>query len=265
MDPYAHRGRGRNDQADAYWRRRFFTLVAGLGVLGLLAWAFSGTGGNTAHQAAGTGQAGHRNASAAAYGSAAPGQSGGASATPSGQPSGQASVSLPASATPRATSQAPKQAGQKSAAGQPSPGPGQPGKAGPAAGTRGGVCPARDIVLTLAVSKPAYGPGVHPKFQIDIVSTAPADCTFSTGRESLRVLITGGSRATWDSGACLHGATAHVEDLRRGVPSVISIGWDRHLRTGVCTTAEVAAAPGWYEAMAVSGTVTSPAKAFELR
>ena len=32
-------------QPDAYWRRRVITLCAGLTLLGLLAWAFSGGGG----------------------------------------------------------------------------------------------------------------------------------------------------------------------------------------------------------------------------
>lgn len=260
MDPNALRSRGRNDEADAYWRRRFFTLVAGLGVIGLLAWATSGAvGGQAAHQTAGSGQSGNGNVSAAAYGSAAPGQPAGVAGTPSGQPSAQASVSLPASATPSATAPARTPHARKTPAGQPA-------KAkSAAAGQPGAACPARDIVLTLSVSKPAYGRGAHPAFLIDIVSTDAAACAFDTGRKSLRVLITGGSRATWDSGACLRGATAHVEHLRRGVPSAVSIVWDRHLRTAGCTTAEVAATPGRYEVMAVSGAVVSPAKAFTLR
>src|SRR5437868_12542496 len=35
-------------QPDAYWRRRVITLCAGLALLGLLAWAFSGGGGKPA-------------------------------------------------------------------------------------------------------------------------------------------------------------------------------------------------------------------------
>src|SRR6185437_5060594 len=35
-------------QGDAYWRRRVITLCAGLALLGLLAWAFSGGGGKPA-------------------------------------------------------------------------------------------------------------------------------------------------------------------------------------------------------------------------
>jgi hypothetical protein len=257
MDPNALRSRGRNEQADAYWRRRFFTLVAGLGILGLLAWATSGAvGGKAAHQTAGSGQSGNGNLSAAAYGSAAPGQAAGVAGTPSALPSAQGSVSLPASPSPSATA---TQVQKKPAARQPAKAKAKP------AGQPGGVCPARDIVLTLSVGKPAYARGARPAFLIDIVSTDAAACAFDTGRKSLRVVITGGTRATWDSGACLRGATAHVEHLRRGVPSVVSIVWDRRLRPAACTTAEVAAPAGRYEAMAVDGSAVSPARAFTLR
>jgi hypothetical protein len=269
MDPNSLPSRGRNGAADAYWRRRFFTLVAGLGILGLLAWATSGAvGGKPAHQSAASGPGGNGNVSAAAYGSAAPGQPAAGAATPSALPSAQASVSLPASPSPSATASATApaatgpagaQAAQKNASAS------QAAKARAAAGQPGGACPARDIVLTLSVGKPAYARGVQPAFLIDIVSTDAATCAFDTGRKSLRIVITGGTRATWDSGACLRGATAHVEHLRRGVPAVASIVWDRRLRPAGCTTPEIAAPPGQYQAMAVDGSAVSPARAFWLR
>src|SRR5215472_4042054 len=42
MDPITSRNRSRSASADAYWRRRLFALLAGLAVLGLLAWAVGG-------------------------------------------------------------------------------------------------------------------------------------------------------------------------------------------------------------------------------
>ena len=50
MDRNAYRddndtGQPDASQPDAYWRRRVITLCAGLALLGLLAWAFSGGGG----------------------------------------------------------------------------------------------------------------------------------------------------------------------------------------------------------------------------
>jgi hypothetical protein len=59
MDPNVQRNEEQNAPADAYWRRRFFALVGGLGVVGLLIWACSGlVGGKPASQTTGTGQAG---------------------------------------------------------------------------------------------------------------------------------------------------------------------------------------------------------------
>jgi hypothetical protein len=262
MDPNARRSRGRNAEADAYWRRRFFTLVAGLGVLGLLAWATTGAVGKPAHQPGGPGSSGIGNQSVAAYGSAVPGQPTGVAGQPAGVagsptslPSAQASVPLAASATPSATASAKAPQAQKKAA------PSQQANSKAA----GGGCPARDIVLTLAVSKTVYRGRALPAFQIDVVSTNPGPCAFNAGRTALRVLITGGTRATWDSGACLRGATPHVENLQRGVPSVASIVWDRHLRPAGCTTPEVTAPAGRYQVIAVSGSVVSPAKTFVLR
>src|SRR3984957_18613502 len=47
-EPYAEEYEPYPDQPGPYWRRRVATLAAGLGVLGLLAWAFSGGGGKPA-------------------------------------------------------------------------------------------------------------------------------------------------------------------------------------------------------------------------
>ena len=44
MDRNAYRDDKDTDQPDAYWRRRVITLVAGLALLGAVAWAFSGGG-----------------------------------------------------------------------------------------------------------------------------------------------------------------------------------------------------------------------------
>lgn len=253
MNPNAPRSRSRNVEADAYWRRRFFTLAAGLGVLGLLAWAFSG-GGGTPHQTA-AGSAGGGNVPAA-YGTSVPGQPAGTAITPTANPD-QASIPLSSSPTASPTPSAAKT--HKSTAASATH---QREKPKTPAGQHG--CPARDIVLTLLAGKSDYGPGQAPKFQVDIVSTDAAECTLNVGRESLRILITSGSRADWDSGACLRGATARAETLRRGIPSVVSIVWDRKLRAGGCSEGMVTAGNGRYVAMAVIGSVTSQAKGFRL-
>ena len=149
-------------EADAYWQRRFFALVAGLGVVGLLAWACSGVvGGKPASQAppagsSGTGAggrirqrrrgAGHGGRSRAA---GVPGPVGviGRVACPRRPPRSPARRVAPAVGLRyQPARRPPRGAG------------GGPGKA--ASGNA--ACPAADIVLTLLASKASYGPHEQP-------------------------------------------------------------------------------------------------------
>src|SRR5450755_1441301 len=147
MDSNTQRSRGPAPEAEAYWQRRFFTLVAGMGVIGLLAWACSGIADG---KPARNGQI-----SAAAYGSAAPGQSAG------GQPGAGAGAVSPATSARGSLpvfAPAASPSVSSSARGAPPPQPSasrptvtarsaaskvRPGQ--PAAGS--GACPAADIVL----------------------------------------------------------------------------------------------------------------------
>src|ERR1039458_4426497 len=52
MDLNTYSDEGDTGQPDSYWRRRVITLAAGLSLLGLLAWAFSGGGGKPVNPAA---------------------------------------------------------------------------------------------------------------------------------------------------------------------------------------------------------------------
>lgn len=270
MDPNAQRVRGRASGADAYWQRRFFALVAGLGVLGLLAWACSGIGGGK--------PARNDQVSAAAYGSAAPGHSAG------GQPGAGAGAvpaatsargSRPASAAAAAPSLSPSTS--PSAGGSLSPpssasrptaltARGGTGKVGPgqlAAGN--GACPAAGIVLTLLVSKPSYGPHEQPRFQIDVVSTDVSACVFDTGAAALHVVISHGGQMAWDSAACLHGAASSPTRLQRGVPATVFIGWNRRLTASGCPATIMAASRRTYVAVAQSGAAESPGQPFRLK
>ncbi len=248
MDPNARHGRGRAREADAYWQRRFFTLVAGLGVIGLLVWACSGVvGGKPDSHAAGSDQA-------AAYGSAAAGQSAGTAGMPSRSASAQPTA--PVSASPTAVPASPT---TKSASASRSAGQRPPAKAG-----TGGACPAADIVLTLLANRASYRPHDVPAFQIDIVSTGTATCAVDTGPEALRVVVMHGSQVAWNSGACQHGASSHVISLRRGVPVVMSIAWNRRLTVTGCPTTIMAAANRSYTAVAQAAGAQSPGQSFEL-
>lgn len=264
MDPNTQRSRGPAPEAGAYWQRRFFTLVAGIAVIGLLVWACSGIAGGK--------PARNGRISAAAYGSAAPGHSAG------GQPGSGAGAVSPAtsggglpvfasaaspfvSPSARGASSPPPSASGPTATARRGTGKVRPGQ--PAAGS--GACPAADIVLTLLASKPSYGPHEQPGFQIYVVSTDASACAFGAGPASLHVVISHGGQVAWNSAACLHGAASHPTRLKRGVPVTVFIGWNRRLTARGCTKTIIAASQRTYVAVAQSGASESPGQPFRLK
>ena len=265
MDSNAQRNSSRSGEADAYWQRRFFTLVAGLGVVGLLAWACSGVvSGKPASQNAATGPSSGK-VPAAAYGSATAGQAAagaaGAGRASPGSPAPGVSLSASPSGSPASASPWPS----VSATTRPAAASGTAGSRPVQPAAANAACPAADIVLTLLASKVSYGRHEQPAFQIDVVSTAPSTCVFDTSPQSLRVVVTHGGQLAWNSGACLHDVTARVTRLRRGVPIVVPVVWNRRLTASGCPTTIMAAAPRTYAAMAQSGAVQSPSQSFRLK
>jgi hypothetical protein len=249
MDPNAHRSGGRRPGADAYWQRRFFTLLGGLGVIGLLAWAASGmaSGGGSA-RGAGSGQQ-----SAAAYStptttptspapvSSAPSAS--PAATPSATPTATPSASPSASASGRAARAKPK---QKAAA------------TGPVA------CPAAGLLLTVTPRAASFGSKATPAFQADIVSTDTSPCNLDIGPAALRLEVLHGSSVAYNSAVCLNGAKPHVISLRRGVPVITSMSWDKHETVKGCLSTVAAATNRTYSAMIEAGGARSPRSSFRL-
>jgi hypothetical protein len=119
-------------------------------------------------------------------------------------------------------------------------------------------------VLTLVASKASYSPHDVPVFQIDVVSTSATECIIDTGPGALRVVVLHGGQVVWNSGACLHGASRHVISLRRGVPVVTSIAWNRHLTVTGCPATVMAAINRPYTAVAQAAGARSPGQAFRL-
>jgi hypothetical protein len=245
MDPNAHRSEGRHPGADAYWQRRFFTLLAGLGVIGLLAWACSGMvsgGGKPAH-GSGSGQR-----SSAAYSS------------PTATPTSPAPVSPAPSAAPSssrtATSAAPSASASRRAA------QAKPTKKTAATGPV--ACPAADLVLTVTPSAASFGSKATPAFQVDIVSTDTTPCNLDTGPAALRLEILHGSSVAYNSTACVGGAKRHVISLRRGVPVITSMTWNKHQTVTGCLSTVAAATNRTYSAVIQAGGAQSPRSSFRL-
>jgi hypothetical protein len=233
-------------QSDAYWRRRVITLCAGLALLGLLAWAFSGGGGKPAAakkaaQASGT-------LPTAAY-----------SSTPAGS-----SASLPfltASPSPGASTPGNSASAARSAAA----GNAANAAAGPASGVEpGGGCAPNAIVLSLFTSKTSYHAGQYPVFEVYAVSTASRACTFNLSPAKLHVLVSSSGRVIWDSADCTRGQPNKRAELRRGVPAQESLNWNRTISLPGCVTVASSARPGTYQVQARDASVASPIRTFKL-
>jgi hypothetical protein len=207
-----------------YWRRRFITLVLGLSILALVAWAFSGSLGGSAPPAPAATK--HLN---------------GGPARPAASPAGSASHT-PATG--------------------PSPGPPRHGEASTTAGLL--PCPAGAVVLSLFSSQSSYSTSQTPEFDVDVVSTAPQACTFDLGSAHVVLRISAGTLPIWSSGECAEGESSLVTELRRGVPTVVSIGWDGQHSTPGCPVPGAPAAGGRYTAVAADGSLRSNALVFDI-
>jgi hypothetical protein len=237
------------DERSTYWRRRAVTLAAGLGVLGLLAWALSGGGGKPGTpQASGSGSM-----SAAAYPSVtAP------SATTSPGPSAGADVAVPGLGTPGTSGLPSASAPASSAAKKP--------VANVTSGSGGtdGRCPSSAIVLSLFASQSSYASGQDPKFSLDAVSTAAGTCTFNVSPAQLHLVVMSAGRVIWDSADCARTGQTQTDRLTRGVPVQRSFAWNRTITLPGCVTLASAARPGTYTAQVRGSSVASVVRTFRL-
>ncbi len=227
-----------------YWRRRFLALVAGFGVLSLVAWAFSGAlaVGKTGSPAPASRASSHpvrTSPGAASPGSARPA----ASAPARGhEPSAAARARQ---ARRRATATSRDQAAKL-----------------PNMARR--ACRPADVVLSLFSSQDSYGPGQLPVFDVDVVSTSPRTCTFNVGSRFLAVVVSSGGDRIWSSADCVAGAGSLVTDLIKGVPTVLPISWGRQTSAPGCFVPAAPVHAGTYRAAASDGRLVSRKEAFRI-
>ena len=291
MDRNAYRddndtGQPDASQPDDYWRRRVITLCAGLALLGLLAWAFSGGGGKpvaatkaaqasgalpaTAYSgtpASGTARtSGPRPAPATVPGRRRPG-------LPVPRADASASAGSSASLPPHRQLFAGRQhAGASASAAAPAPAAraargaaAAKAAAGPASGVEpGGGCAPNAIVLSVFTSKTSYHAGQYPVFEVYAVSTASRACTFNLGPAKLHVLVSSSGRVIWDSADCTRARPNKRAELRRGVPAQESLSWNRTISLPGCVTMASSARPGPYQVQARDASVASPFRTFKL-
>lgn len=267
-EPYPDEHEPYPDQPDTYWRRRAATMAAGLGVLGLLAWAFSGGGGKPApapHNSPGAAlSAAPAYPSGPASGSGSPAASG--SASPSAGSGADAAVpglgSPGTSGLPSATS-GPKAKQSKSTASARSTASAKAARA--AVNTEpGGRCSPSSVVLSLFSGSRTYPSGQNPQFDVNVVSTAAGTCTFDLSPAQLHLVVMSAGRVIWDSADCARGSGTQVRKLARGVPVQDYFTWNRAITLPGCVTLASSARPGSYQAQARTSAISSGTFSFKL-
>ena len=278
MSRNTYRDENDTDQPDSYWHRRVITLAAGLCLLGLLAWAFSGGGGKPASPAPRNSPA-SRVLPAAAY-SGAPARSSGASGSgsapanptvpglpdPAGSaPAGSAPAGAAAASARPGSAAGGTSASAKSAVGQPTATGTAPGVTPAGSGQEpGGRCSPGAVVLSLFSSRAEYYGGQDPEFAVDAVSTASSACSFAVGPSELQVVVMLAGRIIWGSADCPRGDPGQVAELSRGVPAQVSVTWNRTITLPGCATLVSAAPPGSYQVQARAATGASPVQTIKL-
>jgi hypothetical protein len=247
---------GRELGAMTYWRRRFIALTVGLGMLSLIAWAFSGTlgtsqaGGSTA---AGGARASHGHSARTAAGS---GGSGGAS-RPATQPQTTASATASPAARPSASAQ-PSASPATGALAQADHPPAQLAAFAPRRAPHPArTCKPGDVVLSLFVDQDSYGQGQLPEFDVNVVSTATRTCGFNVGAKHLSLVVRAHGKRVWASVKCVAGHGTLTTNLARGVPVIVPVSWNRQTSALACQGTGQQAPAGRYTASASDGGVAS--------
>jgi len=234
-----------------YWRRRLVVLTVGLTMLAAAAWSLSASlkvHAGAQSSASSRGASREHGASQPGSGSADGGSAGG----------GSAGASRLGSTTGAAYAGGWYHAGHW---------PGSPPVHSPASkpsatssgfgGFKPPFCSWHSIVLSLSASQIQFGPGQKPNFSLSVVSTQPADCSFNVGVGHLALVIKNGSARIWSSADCVRGSGSLVTALKRGVPTVVSIVWNKKTSSPGCAGPEQSVPAGSYTACATDGSLVS--------
>jgi hypothetical protein len=119
-------------------------------------------------------------------------------------------------------------------------------------------------VLSVFAGQTQFGPKDSPTFELSIVSTQPAECTFNIGSAHLALVIKEGSTRIWSSADCAVGTPSLDAALGRGVPTVVTVTWNRKTSAPGCSGRTMRVPSGSYTAYAVDGAITSQPITFRL-
>ncbi|WP_424536734.1 hypothetical protein ACOZ38_43935 [Sphaerisporangium viridialbum] len=238
MDPDTFRGDVGVEGPDVYWRRRVSVLTGALVVVAVVAWACTSASGGL-----GSGSP----ARPAVAGSKDPGSGVSAAAVPS------PSSTQTSTATAKAVSSA-----RPPVVLTPSPVPSRTRRPGD-------PCQKPDLVLSLRGESEIYSGKGTPRFLLTVVNIGRLDCTVDVGPRAVEVRITSGSDRVWSTADCVSGDGSDMRRLRRGVPHVRMVDWDRHRSAPDCRSARPKAHDGTYVATARLESLKSSKVIFHLR
>ena len=120
-------------------------------------------------------------------------------------------------------------------------------------------------MISLFASQVSYPAHMRPVFDVDVVSTQGKTCTFNVGGEYLALVIKAGRTRVWSSADCIQGRKSLFTDLVKGVPTMLSISWNRRASSPGCKLGSSAVPAGMYSARASSGKLTSNKEIFRIR
>ncbi|MDA0633780.1 hypothetical protein OUY22_10150 [Nonomuraea sp. MCN248] len=129
----------------------------------------------------------------------------------------------------------------------------------------GEPCKENDLVLHLQGKQEIYPKGTRPHFIVTVVNTGPVMCRTDVGPRALEIRITSGDDRIWSTADCVSGPGTDTRELKRGVPYVRSLDWNRRRSSGDCRADPPAALPGTYVVVARLGEHRSPRGVFHLR
>jgi hypothetical protein len=232
------------------------SLIAGLGLIALLAWAFAGGGGKPATPPAGSSRTYDLSpAASASRGAVALGGGASSSAPAFGSTASRGSAASSASGWPLAS-------GLPSPSAAPAAIPSGSASAGEL--TPAGRCAPGTVVLSVFSARPSYSGVQDPKFAVYAVSTAALPCTFDLGPGTLHLEVMSSGRVIWDSADCARSDSRWTARLRRGIPVLESITWNRAITLPGCVTLASSARAGTYQAQAWTASVSSVRLSFRL-
>jgi hypothetical protein len=126
-------------------------------------------------------------------------------------------------------------------------------------------CAPHDMVVRLAATKSTYVGKDRPRFRLTAVNTGRRACRFGVGPKELEVRISSGGDRLWTTARCVRGSGSPTRLLRRGVPYIAVLEWDRRRVSRGCPSRRPAARPGVYVAIVKAGKIKVRKQIFRLR